>query len=154
LCVWENSYARHPMQSRRGFDLDPNRLRFEEMTRFYRLHVWVDGERGGWDKWLTRVASFMGGPHRGASVGRAARVGRGRPRLWAFRGRKHTGAGILPRPRRRDVAEIGERQRSRFPAQRRNSVERRFDAVLFHKYHKIKSLCQFWLAVSNIEHDS
>lgn len=55
LCVWEDAYARNPMQSRKGYDLDVNRLSFEEMTRFYRQHVWVDGERDRWDEWLTRV---------------------------------------------------------------------------------------------------
>ncbi len=34
LCVWEHAYALNPMQSRKGNDLDPNRLSFEEMTRF------------------------------------------------------------------------------------------------------------------------
>lgn len=53
LCLWEDVYARNPMQSRRGYDLDLNWLTFEEMTRFYRQHVWVTGD--GWDEWLTRV---------------------------------------------------------------------------------------------------
>jgi hypothetical protein len=63
LCVWEDAYARNPMQSRRGFDLDPNRLNFEEMTRFYRQHVWVDGEREGWDGWLTKVRERRNAVH-------------------------------------------------------------------------------------------
>ena len=35
LCVWEDAYASNPMRSRRGFDLDANRLTFEEMTRYF-----------------------------------------------------------------------------------------------------------------------
>src|SRR5262249_19280698 len=55
LCVWEDAYAQNPMRSRKGFDLDPNRLSFEEMTRFYREDIWVACKRNGWDEWLTKV---------------------------------------------------------------------------------------------------
>jgi hypothetical protein len=63
LCVWEDAYARNPMQSRKGYDLDANRLSFEEMTRFYRQHVWVDGERDGWNEWLTLVRDRRNAVH-------------------------------------------------------------------------------------------
>ncbi len=61
LCVWEDAYARNPMQSRKGFDLDPNRLTFEEMTRFYRQHVWATGEE--WDEWVTLVRDRRNAVH-------------------------------------------------------------------------------------------
>lgn len=63
LCVWEHAYAQNPMQSRKGYDLDPNRLSFEEMTRFYRDHVWVDGERDEWNDWLTTVRERRNAVH-------------------------------------------------------------------------------------------
>ena len=63
LCVWEDAYARNPMQSRKGYDLDANRLSFEEMSRFYRQHIWVDGERDEWDGWLRRVRDRRNAVH-------------------------------------------------------------------------------------------
>ncbi len=63
LCVWVDAYARNPMQSRKGHDLDANRLSFEEMTQFYWQHIWVEGERDGWDAWLTRVRDRRNAVH-------------------------------------------------------------------------------------------
>jgi hypothetical protein len=61
LCVWEDAYARNPMQSRKGYDLDANRLSFEEMTRFYRQHIWVAGDE--WDGWTTMVRERRNAVH-------------------------------------------------------------------------------------------
>ena len=63
LCVWEDAYARNPMQSRKGYDLDANRLSFEEMARFYRRHIWVDGQRDEWNDWLTMVREHRNAVH-------------------------------------------------------------------------------------------
>lgn len=41
--------------------MDPNRLSFEEMTRFYQQHVWVDGQ--WWDEWLTKVRGRRNAVH-------------------------------------------------------------------------------------------
>lgn len=63
LCVFENDYAKQPMKTRTGFDLRPNRLRFEEMCRFFSEHVWIDSQRAEWDDWLANVRSFRNAVH-------------------------------------------------------------------------------------------
>jgi hypothetical protein len=61
LCVLEDAYARNPMQSRKGYNLEANRLSFEEMTRFYRQHIWVAGDE--WDGWTTMVRERRNAVH-------------------------------------------------------------------------------------------
>ena len=63
LCVFESDYAKQPMKTRTGFDLRPNRLRFEEMCRFFSEHVWIDSQRAEWDDWLAKVRSFRNAVH-------------------------------------------------------------------------------------------
>lgn len=63
LCVWESAYAHTPMQSRNGYDLEPNRLYFEELIRFFSQHVWVDWQREDWDAWLTMVRDRRNAVH-------------------------------------------------------------------------------------------
>jgi hypothetical protein len=63
LCVWEDCYSRTPMRTRNGDDLEPNRLRFEELIRFYRQHIWVAGQEDEWDGWLTMVRERRNAVH-------------------------------------------------------------------------------------------
>ena len=63
LCVWEGSYSQTPMQTKRGIDLEPNRLRFEELCRFFREHVWVAAQVVEWDSWLTMVRERRNAVH-------------------------------------------------------------------------------------------
>ncbi len=49
------------MQSKKGFDLDPNRLTFGEMTRFYCQHIWVEDEE--WDDGVTLVRERRNAVH-------------------------------------------------------------------------------------------
>jgi hypothetical protein len=51
------------MQSGKGNDLEANRLSLEEMTRFYRQHIWVDGKREEWHDWLTMVRERRNAVH-------------------------------------------------------------------------------------------
>ena len=37
--------------------------RFEEMARFYRQHIWVDGQRDEWNDWLTMVRERRNAVH-------------------------------------------------------------------------------------------
>ncbi len=63
LCVFENDYAKQPTKTRSGFDLRPNRLRFEEMCRFFSEHVWIDSQRAEWNDWLAKVRNFRNAVH-------------------------------------------------------------------------------------------
>lgn len=63
LCVFESDYAKQPMKTRTGSDLQPNRLRFEEMSRFFRQHVWTDRQVAEWDDWLTMVRDRRNAVH-------------------------------------------------------------------------------------------
>ena len=63
LCVFESDYAKQPMKTRTGNDLRPNRLRFEEMCRFFSEHVWIDSQRAEWDDWLAKVRNFRNAVH-------------------------------------------------------------------------------------------
>ncbi|MBX9677527.1 MAG: hypothetical protein K2X38_02105 [Gemmataceae bacterium] len=63
LCVFESDYAKQPMKAKAGFDLRPNRLRFEEMCRFFSEHVWIDSQRAEWDDWLANVRNFRNAVH-------------------------------------------------------------------------------------------
>lgn len=63
LCVHESAYSQTPMQTRQGFDLQPNRLRFEELSRFFREHVWTPCQVGERDDWLTMVRERRNAVH-------------------------------------------------------------------------------------------
>jgi hypothetical protein len=63
LCVWENSYSQTPMQTKSGFNLKPNRLRFEELCRFFREHIWVASQVAEWDDWLSMVRDRRNAVH-------------------------------------------------------------------------------------------
>jgi len=63
LCVFENDYAKKPMKTKNGSDLRPNRLRFEEMCRFFSEHIWIDSQRTEWDDWLTMVRNRRNAVH-------------------------------------------------------------------------------------------
>lgn len=63
LCVFESDYAEQPMKTRTGFDPRPNRLRFEEMCRFFGEHVRLDSQRAEWDDWLAKVRNFRNAVH-------------------------------------------------------------------------------------------
>ncbi len=63
LCVFERDYAKQPMKTRTGFDLRPNRLRFEEICRFFSEHVWIDSQRAKWGDWLAKVRNFRNAVH-------------------------------------------------------------------------------------------
>jgi hypothetical protein len=63
LCVYENNYARQPMKAKNGWDLRPNRLRFEELCRFFSDNVWIDSKRKEWDDWLAMIRSYRNAVH-------------------------------------------------------------------------------------------
>lgn len=63
LCVYEGDYSKQPMKTRTGSDLRPNRLRFEEMCRFFTEHVWIDSQRATWDDWLTTIRNYRNAVH-------------------------------------------------------------------------------------------
>lgn len=63
LCAWEDSYSQTPMQTKQGFDLKPNRLRFEELCRYFREHVWIPAQTAEWDDWLTMVRDRRNAVH-------------------------------------------------------------------------------------------
>lgn len=63
LCVFENNYAQTPMHTREGTVLQPNRLRFEELGRFYVQHVWTAHNVDEWGAWLTIVRDRRNAVH-------------------------------------------------------------------------------------------
>lgn len=63
LCVFKGDYAKQSMKTKNGFELQPNRLRFEEMTRFFRQHIWTDRQAAEWDAWLTMVRDRRNAVH-------------------------------------------------------------------------------------------
>lgn len=63
LCVFEGDYSKQPMKTKIGLDLRPNRLRFEEMCRFFSEHVWTDSQRAIWDDWLATIRNFRNAIH-------------------------------------------------------------------------------------------
>lgn len=63
LCVFESDYAQQPMKTKTGFGLQPNRLRFEEMSRFFRQHVWTARQVAEWDDWLSMVRDRRNSVH-------------------------------------------------------------------------------------------
>ena len=63
LCVYENNYSQSPLKTKQGVDLRPNRLRFEELCRYYKEHVWTDRQAGEWDDWLNAVRNRRNAVH-------------------------------------------------------------------------------------------
>ena len=63
VCVYERSYSQSPMKTKQGFDLEPNRLRFEELIRLFREHVWTPQQVPEWDSWLTMVRNCRNAVH-------------------------------------------------------------------------------------------
>ena len=63
LCVYENNYSQSPFLTKQGVDLLPNRLRFEELCRYYDEHVWTLRQVTEWDDWLTMVRSRRNAVH-------------------------------------------------------------------------------------------
>jgi len=63
LCVFESNYAKEPRKTKTGSDLRPNRLRFEELIRFFRQHVWANWQLAEWDAWLTGIRDRRNAVH-------------------------------------------------------------------------------------------
>lgn len=63
LCVYESNYSQSPLKTKQGVDLRPNRLRFEELCRYYKEHVWTDRQADEWDDWLNGVRNRRNAVH-------------------------------------------------------------------------------------------
>ena len=63
VCVYESDYSKSPMKAIKGFDLDPNQLRFEELIRLFRERVWTERQIEEWDDWLTAVRNRRNAVH-------------------------------------------------------------------------------------------
>lgn len=63
LCVYESNYSQSPLKTKAGVDLRPNRLRFEELCRYYNEHVWTERQAGEWDGWLNTVRNRRNAVH-------------------------------------------------------------------------------------------
>lgn len=63
VCVYANAYANSPMRTRDGRTIEPNRLRFNELTDLYRQHVWTDRQKMEWDDWLMTVRKRRNAVH-------------------------------------------------------------------------------------------
>jgi hypothetical protein len=63
LCVYANDYAKSPMQTGKGHNIEPNGLRFHELTTIFHQHVWTDRQKIEWHDWLTMVRKHRNAVH-------------------------------------------------------------------------------------------
>ena len=54
LSVYAHNYGKNPKRDRRGQDVDPDTLRFEDLRLFFRDNVWLQSQTA-WDGWLQCV---------------------------------------------------------------------------------------------------